>query len=82
MACELGDGLALLHEASGTFYILGDVESFIWRKLASPVTGEAVVEALKDTYDSAPEAIDRDVRAFLGSMMDADLLEVEPSIDA
>ena len=79
MACELGDGLALLHHASGTFFVLDEVGSFIWRRLANPVTAEDLAEAVKEAYDAAPDQVDRDVRDFVESMVVADLIDIEAS---
>ena len=77
MACELDDGLALLHEASGNFYVLGEVESFIWHRLATPATTTEVTGAVKDAYDASPSEVDRDVREFVRSMVEAELFQIE-----
>ena len=77
MACELGDGLALLHHASGKFFVLDEVGSFIWKLLAVPTTTEEVAEAVKRTYDAAPEEVDRDIRDYVRSMIDARLFEAQ-----
>lgn len=77
MACELGDGLALLHHASGKFFVLDEVGSFIWKLLAVPVTADEVADAVKRAYDAAPEDVDRDIRDFVQSMVDTRLFEVE-----
>jgi hypothetical protein len=82
MACELGEGLALLHRESGTFYILGEVEAFIWNRLSTPATHEGVAGALKDAYDGAPQDIERDVREFLQSMLEAKLCQVDAVVPA
>jgi hypothetical protein len=75
MACELGAGLAVLHQASGTFYILGEIETFIWNRLSRPATSEQIELAISETYDATPDQIKEDVRTFLASMIGADLLE-------
>jgi hypothetical protein len=77
MACELDQGLALLHKASGTFYVLGELESFIWEMLSSPATSREVAAAVSDAYDAPYDQVERDVRNFLQSMIDADLLELD-----
>jgi hypothetical protein len=76
MACELGEGFALLHQSSGTFYILGEIEAFIWRQLSVPGTRDDIVLAVKDAYSGAPEDIEGDVTEFLQSMLEAELFEV------
>lgn len=77
MACELGEGLALLHQASGTFYILGEIEAFIWNRLSTAATQDEVVGAVRETYDGAPDDIERDVGQFLREMLDGELLEAD-----
>jgi hypothetical protein len=77
MACELGEGLAILHQASGTFYILGEVETFIWNRLSRPATSGEVETAISEIFDAPPDQIERDVRTFLQSMIVADLLEAD-----
>ena len=80
MACELGDGLALLHHASGTFFVLDEVGSFIWKRLVSPATTGEIAGAVQDAYDAAPEQIECDVRTFVQSMVDARLVDIVASV--
>ena len=75
MACELGDGLALLDHDSGQFFILDEVGSFIWKLLSAPATADELAEAVKRTFDAAPEAVDEDIRDFVRDMIDARLFE-------
>jgi hypothetical protein len=77
MACELGDGLALLHESSGTFYVLGEIESFIWRRTSAPATPDQITGAVRDEYDAPAEEVDRDVAGFLRELVEAKLLEID-----
>lgn len=77
MACELGDGLALLHHDSGTFFTLDDVGSFIWTRLSAPATIGQITDAVTQRFDAQPQQIDGDVRAFVASMVEACLLQVD-----
>ena len=77
MACELDEGLAVLHQASGTFYVLGELESFIWNLLSRPATSAEVAAAVSDVYDAPHDQIEPDVRNFLQSMIEADLIELD-----
>lgn len=77
MACPLGEGVALLHQASGTFYTLGEIETFIWNRLSSPTTSERLAIDVGESFDAPPEQIARDVHQFLESMVDADLVELD-----
>lgn len=80
MACAFGEGLALLHHDSGSFFILDEVGSFIWERLACPVTADAIAGAVKAEYDAAPDQVDCDVRSFVQEMLDAKLIDVEPVV--
>ena len=82
MACELGDGLALLHQASGTFYVLGELESFIWKRSAAPVTPVEIANAVMSAYEAPPAEVDRDVSRFVKSMIDAGLFEIDETVSA
>lgn len=75
MACEFGDGLAILHHDSGTFFVLDEVAAYIWELLAEPASERGVAAAVEREYDAPSTEIERDVRAFVAAMIDARLIE-------
>lgn len=75
MACEFGDGLAILHHDSGTFFVLDEVAAYIWELLAEPASERVVAAAVEREYDANSSQIERDVRAFVSAMIDARLIE-------
>lgn len=77
MTCELGDGLALLHHDTGTFFVLDEVGAFIWKRLARPATADELTGAVMDAFEAPPDKVGIDVRNFIQSMVDAQLCTLE-----
>lgn len=76
MACEFGDGLAVLHHASGEFFVLDEVGSYIFKLLERPHTpGEIAIEVGR-SYAAGGDVIGRDVSSFLQTMVDSRLIEI------
>ena len=74
MACELGEGLALLHHDSGTFFMLDEVGAFIWNMLERPATTDQITAALDGAFEVSPDDAGRDVAVFVHQMIEASLL--------
>lgn len=77
MACEFGEGLALLHHDSGTFFVLDELGSFIWKRLADPITANDIAVAVREAYDVEDARAECDVRSFVEDMFEAHLIQVE-----
>jgi len=75
MACEFGDGLAILHHDSGTFFVLDEVAAYIWELLAEPASERGVAAAVEREYDAPSTQVEHDVREFVSAMIDARLIE-------
>ena len=52
---------------------LDEVASFIWAQIESPRTEEQIVAAIMDTYDIDEATAAKDVRDFLGELLDSDM---------
>lgn len=76
MACEFGDGLAVLHHDSGAFFVLDDVGAFIWRLLEQPHTPSQIASKVEQSYDASADIVEQDVGAFIQTMVDSRLFEV------
>lgn len=77
VACELGNGLALLDPDSGIYYSLNDVGRFLWQQLSrGPSTSGTLCSVLLDHYDCAAESALNDVNAVLIALRSADLVQV------
>lgn len=74
MACELGDGLALLDQTAGTFFTLDEVGAFIWQRLQDPATVVDVATAVAAEFDAPEKVIERDVDSFVKDLLSARLL--------
>jgi coenzyme PQQ biosynthesis protein PqqD len=68
----------LLDLDSGQYYALDEVSGRIWELCDGTHDVAAVVAALCQDYDAPEEAVEADVLAFLGEMVDEKLLLPEP----
>lgn len=59
----------------GSIYSLNEMGSFIWEKLAEPVSINAIVDAIIAAYEISSENALRDVKSFLVEMRSASLAE-------
>lgn len=62
---------------TGAYYPLEGPARTIWEKLQTPLTFSALVDALVEEYDVAPEACAADTQRYLGTMEEEGLLRVE-----
>ena len=62
---------------AGVYYPLAGPARTIWEKLQTPMTFSALVDALVEEYDVAPEACAADTQRYLGTMEEEGLLRVE-----
>ncbi len=54
---------------------LNEVGVFIWEKLSNNTNEEEIVALLLKEYDVAPEIAEKDVKAFIQKLRDADLID-------
>ena len=61
-------------------YTLNEVGTLIWNHLDGQTDGQQIAEAVCHAYDVTPEAAAQDTRAFLDTLVAADLIRpVEPA---
>lgn len=70
VACEFGDGLALLDLKSNTYYSLNGVGAFIWDLIQEPKSIVDIRSAVLARYNVDSERCKTDVDALLKGLAD------------
>ena len=70
VACEFGNGLALLNLKSNIYYSLNSVGAFIWELIQEPRSLVAIQGAVLAHYNVDPERCRADVDALLKGLAD------------
>jgi hypothetical protein len=70
VACEFGDGLALLNLKSNIYYSLNGVSAFIWDLIQEPRSIVDIRSAVLARYNVDPERCQADVDALLKGLAD------------
>ncbi|MGN6374534.1 MAG: PqqD family peptide modification chaperone [Sphingomonas sp.] len=78
VASEIDGEMVILNVDSGYFFQLNQIGSRIWEALDTPMTVGALCRTMQGRFDVDPETCLGDVTAFVGSLIDNDLVTVEP----
>ncbi|CAN7166979.1 PqqD family protein [Mesorhizobium sp. LjRoot246] len=70
VACEFGNGLALLNLKSNVYYSLNGVGAFIWELIQEPRSIADIRSAVLARYNVDPERCRADVDALLKGLAD------------
>ncbi|MER8622375.1 PqqD family protein [Mesorhizobium sp. M0478] len=73
VACEFGNGLALLDMRSNIYYSLNSVGAYIWELIQEPRPISEIRSAVLDRYNVDPERCKADVDGLLKGLADAGL---------
>jgi hypothetical protein len=73
VACEFGNGLALLDMRSNIYYSLNSVGAYIWELIQEPKPIAAIRSAVLERYNVEPERCKADVDGLLKGLADAGL---------
>lgn len=73
VACEFGNGLALLDMRSNIYYSLNSVGAYIWELIQEPKPISEIRSAVLDRYNVDPERCKADVDGLLKGLADAGL---------
>ena len=73
VACEFGNGLALLDMRSNVYYSLNSVGAYIWELIQEPKPISEIRSAVLDRYNVEPERCKADVDGLLKGLADAGL---------
>jgi len=76
VACDLDDSVAVLNQATGTFYTLEDVGKFIWQQLGQPITIGGLTDAVISAYDCNRTVAASDIQTLVQDLRNAQLIEV------
>jgi hypothetical protein len=67
-------GAVLLHLETGAYHGLNSTGILIWDLIDGERTRPALVAALREQLDDAPEDLDAEVERFLGDLRERDLI--------
>jgi len=73
VACEFGNGLALLDMRSNIYYSLNSVGAYIWELIQEPKPIAEIRSAVLERYNVEPERCKADVDGLLKGLADAGL---------
>jgi hypothetical protein len=73
VACEFGNGLALLDMRSNIYYSLNSVGAYIWELIQEPKPIAEIRSAVLKRYNVEPERCKADVDGLLKGLADAGL---------
>jgi hypothetical protein len=73
VACEFGNGLALLDMRSNIYYSLNSVGAYIWELIQEPKPISEIHSAVLERYNVEPERCKADVDGLLKGLADAGL---------
>ncbi|TRC95789.1 PqqD family protein [Mesorhizobium sp. WSM4303] len=73
VACEFGNGLALLDMRSNIYYSLNSVGAYIWELIQEPKPIVEIRSAVLERYNVEPERCKADVNGLLKGLADAGL---------
>ena len=73
VACEFGNGLALLDMRSNIYYSLNSVGAYIWELIQEPKPIAEIRSAVLERYNVEPERCKADVDGLFKGLADAGL---------
>ena len=76
VACEFGNGLALLDLKSNVYYSLNGVGAYIWQQIQTATPISDVHSAVLERYNVDPERCKADVDGLLKGLVDSGLARV------
>lgn len=77
VSAPLGDALAMMDVDAGTYYVLDDVATTVWSRLAQPTRVADLITELRRSYDVDEERCRADVLPFLSRLHEKGLVRVE-----
>ena len=74
VATSIGAETAVMSLKRGRYYAVGKVAERIWTLLESPISPREICEKLQKEYDVAPDRCEAEVSAFLGKLIEEELV--------
>jgi hypothetical protein len=75
VSAPLDESLVMMDIDAGKYYVLDDVASFVWTRLAEPTPVGALITDLCSRYDVTPSRCEADVLPFLARLHEKGLVE-------
>ena len=75
VATEFEDAVVLLHINNSQYFSLDEISSYIWEKIATPITINDLVTDICNRYDCTQEQCMTDLIEFLEQLSERDLLQ-------
>ncbi|MDQ3935025.1 MAG: PqqD family peptide modification chaperone [Actinomycetota bacterium] len=75
VSAPLEEWLVMMDVDAGKYYLLDDVASFVWTRLASPTSIADLVDELCSHFDVAPSRCEADVLPFLTELHEKGLVQ-------
>lgn len=66
--------LILVHMERGAYYTTDEVGAMLWGLIEARCSVSDICDAMRSRYDADPETIEQDVSAFLGRLVEEDLI--------
>jgi hypothetical protein len=76
LSCDLGGEAAILNLATGVYWGLNEVGSFVWKMVEQPRRLSEICRAVVEVYDVDMERCERDVMALVRELAEAGLVEI------
>lgn len=75
VSAPLEESLVMMDIDAGKYYLLDDVAAFVWTRLATPTSVEALVAELCSRYDVSSSRCEADVLPFLTELHQKGLVQ-------
>ena len=82
VAAEMDGEVVMMNTDTGMYFALNEVASFIWDRLAEPLSLQRICDFVLAEFDVTPETCESDTRKFVESMVRDGLLLVDQSAPA
>ena len=76
LCCDLSEGAVILDMASGVYYGLDAVGTFVWSLIQEPRTMEQITAAVLEEYAVEPERCRQDLRDLFSEMAERSLIDI------
>jgi Coenzyme PQQ synthesis protein D (PqqD) len=76
LAAEVQDEIVMMSIEKGQYFGLDDIGSDIWKRIESPCSFAALIDALAAAYDAERATIANDVRVLLDRMAAQDVVRL------
>ena len=76
VSCNVDDESALLNLATGVYYGLNPMGSYIWKLVQQPISYGTLRDRLLGEFGAEHQTVEQDLRQFLDEMVTAGLIQL------